>query len=118
MLQRGNADVGRTLQRPVFPHQHGHWTLERPDRRSHAGAWERIRRPSTATIRSAAVGICQRLCGAAVGVLETHFPKERQVMLTDFEKESYFQRMAGWNERQYTQILDMLESCGAITLDN
>ncbi|MCP4405642.1 MAG: DUF4007 family protein [bacterium] len=48
---------------------------------------------------------------------ETHFPKELQVTLTDFEKESYFQRMAGWNEHQFTQILDVLESCGAITLD-
>ncbi len=48
---------------------------------------------------------------------EMHFPKERQVTLTDFETETYFQRICGWNDRQYAQILDMLEGRRAIALD-
>ena len=62
-------------------------------------------------------GFANGYAALLLGLWETHFPKDRQVTLRDFEKESYFQRMAGWNERQSTQILDMLESCGAITLD-
>ncbi len=48
---------------------------------------------------------------------EVHFPKERQVTLTDFETETFFQRICGWNDRQYAQILEMLEHHRAIILD-
>jgi hypothetical protein len=48
---------------------------------------------------------------------EGHFPKERQVTLADFEAETYWQRICGWNDRQYLQILEILESNGAIVLD-
>ncbi len=48
---------------------------------------------------------------------ETHFPKERQVTLTDFEAATYFQRLCGWNDRQYAQMLEMIASNRAILLD-
>lgn len=48
---------------------------------------------------------------------ETHFPRERQVTLTDFEAGTCFQRICGWNDRQYTQMLEMIEGNRAITLD-
>jgi hypothetical protein len=48
---------------------------------------------------------------------ETHFPTERQVTLTDFEAATFFQRLCGWNDRQYAQMLEALESSGAINLD-
>lgn len=48
---------------------------------------------------------------------DVHFPEERQMTLTDFEEETYFQRMCGWNERQYHTILEFLQDSGAIDMD-
>ncbi|MBD3307264.1 hypothetical protein GF348_12845 [candidate division KSB3 bacterium] len=63
------------------------------------------------------VGFANGYAALLLALWEVHFPKERQVTLTDFEAETYFQRISGWNDRQYTQILDILEQRGALTLN-
>lgn len=55
--------------------------------------------------------------GFLLSLWDVHFPEERQVTLTDFEEETYFQRMCGWNERQYHTILEFLQDSGAIDVD-
>jgi len=74
---------------------------------------DRLRRQSAPVLAGFADGYAALL----LALWEIHFPKERQVTMTDFEAETYFQRICGWNDRQYTQILDMLEQRGALTLD-
>lgn len=45
------------------------------------------------------------------------FPNDRQVTILDFETETYWQKIGGWDERQYEIILDMLQEAGVITVD-
>lgn len=76
-------------------------------------AEQRLRRQSAPVLP----GFANGYAAALLALWEIHFPKERQVTMTDFETETYFQRLGGWNDRQYTQILDMLEHYGALKLD-
>ncbi|RLC20994.1 MAG: hypothetical protein DRI57_03460 [Deltaproteobacteria bacterium] len=52
-----------------------------------------------------------------LAIWERHFPQDRQVTLTDFEAETFWQRIAGWNDRQAEIILGMLQEKGAIDVD-
>lgn len=48
---------------------------------------------------------------------ENHFPKASQATLTDFERETFWQRTAGWNDRQLEMVLGMIQEKGAIDID-
>ena len=48
---------------------------------------------------------------------DRHFPKARQVTLTDFESVTSWQRVCNWDDRQIESILEMLYEKGAIDID-
>ena len=48
---------------------------------------------------------------------DDHFPDENQVTLIDFERKTYWQRMAGWDSRQNEIALEMVQEAGAIRID-
>jgi len=48
---------------------------------------------------------------------ERQLPKERQVTLTDFENQTYFQRICGWTDSQFETALEMIQHAGAVDVD-
>ncbi|MDM8525571.1 hypothetical protein QUF80_19550 [Desulfococcaceae bacterium HSG8] len=48
---------------------------------------------------------------------EYHFSKDRPVTLADFEAETFWQRISGWNDRPAEIILGMLQEKRAIDAD-
>lgn len=58
-----------------------------------------------------------RYSALLLSLWDVHFPEAGQVTLTDFEEETYFQRICTWNERQYHTILELLQEAGAIHMD-
>jgi len=48
---------------------------------------------------------------------ETHFSEERQVTLSDFENEIFFQRICGWTEHQFETVIEMMQIAGVIDVD-
>lgn len=47
----------------------------------------------------------------------SHFPEDRQVTLTDFEAETYWTNIGAWDDRQKENVLDMIQTTGAIKID-
>ena len=48
---------------------------------------------------------------------DDHFLEFRQVTLTDFEEETYWQRIMGWSDQQLEMVLEMIQANGAIDVD-
>ena len=48
---------------------------------------------------------------------DAHFPTEQQVTVADFEKETFWQNMTGWDSRQYEVALDLVHDAGAVQID-
>jgi hypothetical protein len=48
---------------------------------------------------------------------DLHFPGDRQLTLTDFEKETFWQRISGWSDRQTEIALEMMQQEGAVDVD-
>ena len=48
---------------------------------------------------------------------ESHFSKNGQVTIADFEIQTFWQRIIGWNDNQTETALEMLHETGAIDLD-
>jgi hypothetical protein len=59
-------------------------------------------------------------CGYGAFLLslwDAHFPDDRQVTLTDLEKETFWGRVHGWNEAGREAALDAVRTAGAVTID-
>ena len=52
-----------------------------------------------------------------LSIWECHFPKETQVTLDDFEAETYWRSICGWDLRQREMVLELFEGAGAIDID-
>lgn len=48
---------------------------------------------------------------------DDHFLGEHQVTVTDFEKETFWQKLTGWDSRQNEIALEMIQETGAIRID-
>ncbi len=48
---------------------------------------------------------------------DQHFPDDRQATLFDFEEETFWGRLHGWDDAQRAQALDLIQTTGAISID-
>lgn len=62
-------------------------------------------------------GFAGGYCAHFLSLFEKHFSRERQVTVSDFESETYWCRIGGWNESQMEFILDLLQNKKAVDID-
>jgi len=79
-----------------------------------------LRRDSSVITRSRAPlldGYVSCYSAFFLSLWERQLPEERQMTLTDFESQNYFQRICGWTAPQFETAIEMIQHAGAVDVD-